>query len=52
VKRLAIAAHLPKGARYGGWIDRLGLLPAAAFFTVGLCWWCGGRPKRRASSRR
>jgi len=30
----AIAAHLPKGARYGGWIDRLGLWPAAALFTV------------------
>ena len=29
-----IAARLPKGARYGGWIDRLGLWPTAALFTV------------------
>lgn len=29
-----IAAHLPKGERYGRWIDRFGLWPAAGVFTV------------------
>nr|WP_087574642.1 M48 family metallopeptidase [Sphingomonas sp. CDS-1] len=29
-----IAAHLPKGERYGRWIDRFGLWPAAGVFTA------------------
>jgi beta-barrel assembly-enhancing protease len=29
-----IATHLPKGERYGRWIDRFGLWPAAAVFTI------------------
>ncbi|EPR17016.1 peptidase [Sphingobium indicum IP26] len=29
-----IAAHLPKGERYGRWIDRFGLWPAAGIFTI------------------
>ena len=29
-----IAAHLPTGERYGRWIDRFGLWPAAGIFTV------------------
>ncbi|MFC3442602.1 M48 family metallopeptidase [Sphingobium rhizovicinum] len=29
-----IAAHLPKGERYGRWIDRFGFWPAAGVFTL------------------
>ncbi|WP_242128789.1 M48 family metallopeptidase [Sphingobium sp. Sx8-8] len=29
-----IAAHLPRGERYGRWIDRFGFWPAAGVFTV------------------